>query len=103
MRGTSLPKLVPVLESSRNYKGDRKNDHKNLLNMNSTPQKIKEFYAMDGTGTITPKDLLERQPITKKTSSINLRISSKTNSKNNDRSIALSPAVVNLANPFVEK
>ena len=60
MRGTSLPKLVSVLESSRNYKGERNNDHKNLLNMNATPQKIKEYKAMEGTGNVTPKELFER-------------------------------------------
>ena len=96
MRGSSLPKLVPVLENNRKHKGElRKNDIFYLHSI-PTPARHKEFSATEDQAT--PRDLFERDPNPSSHSNINLRVSGST-SRKDGRSDVLTPAVAKLANP----
>ena len=95
MRGSSLPKLVPVLEN-RKHKGElKKNDNFHLHSI-QTPAKNKEFSVTGDQAT--PQDIFEREPNPGALSNPTLRMSGRTSGKE-ARAEVLTPAVVNLANP----
>lgn len=98
MRGSSLPKLVPVLENNRKHKGELRKKDNFYLHSIPTPAKPKEYSATEELHLATPKDLFERDPNPSSHSNINLRVSGST-SRKDGRSDVLTPAVVNLANP----